>query len=292
MKVPIFYAYPYAQMREAEFKIRFDGIWFEFYCKRLNDYRRRIHKARALMIRERVITAQPSQYWQLNKKRTLWTFQAYNSPEPIPSSEVYWALSDNRNLIETYHPGEVLRWKIIRTVRRCYLCDTPYKQISKPYWYEYTGRFRSNIWTTICPECSKRLKLHWQKRNLAKTDMAWERWELERDRLTTRDEIECIASQDRSTNHRWVRKFAAMESFTKSEFKALCKQYGNICLRCRKKRVLVADHVIPLALGGKNNITNIQPLCRKCNGKKYLDSKDYRKTWRKRLTLQRPARTE
>jgi 5-methylcytosine-specific restriction endonuclease McrA len=272
MKAPVFYAYPYDQMQEAEFKIRFDGIWFQFFCKRLNDYKRRIHKARALLIREKVITAQPSDHWQLNRKRTLWTFYVYNPPEPISSSDVYWALSNNRNLIETYHQERVIGWEIIRTVRQCYLCDTPYEQESQPYWH--TSR---NVLAAVCEECNRRLKLHSQKRNLAGTDKAWEKWEWEWDRLRTRDEIDRIASRDRSANLRWVRKFVAQDSFTKSEFKTLCNQHGNVCLRCRKKRVLVADHVIPLALGGKNDITNIQPLCRKCNGIKCVDSTDYRK---------------
>jgi 5-methylcytosine-specific restriction endonuclease McrA len=282
MKVPVFYAYPYNQMQKAEFKIRFDGIWFQFYCKRLKNYGKRIGKAGALLIREKVITAQPSEYWQLNKRRTLWTFQAryfYNPPEPIPSSDVYWALSNNRNLIETYHQENFVQWEIIRTVRQCYLCDAPYETESQPYWYAFR-----NIFTAVCEKCHKRLKLHLQKRDLAETETgrSLEKWELEWSRLRFRDEIDRIARQDRSTNLRWVRKFAAQDKYTKSEFKALCNQYGNVCLRCRKKRVLVADHIIPIALGGKNDITNIQPLCRKCNGIKNVDSTDYRKKWRQK----------
>lgn len=279
--MPTFYVYPYAHMQETEFSIRFDGICFVFYCKRLNGYRRRIRKARALLIRRTVITAQPSQYWQLNKKGTLWTFQTCNSPKPIPSSDVYWALSNNRNLIETYQNGKVVRWKIVRTVVQCYLCDAPCEQKSKPFWYDYCGRFRDNIWSVVCMECRKKLKLHMKKRKLAKTDRALARWELEWWNITTREEIEGIASQDRNTNLRWLRTFVAQGSFAYSEFKALCNQYGNICLRCGKKRVLVADHVIPLSQGGKNEITNIQPLCKRCNGMKGTDSIDYRKKGRK-----------
>jgi 5-methylcytosine-specific restriction endonuclease McrA len=280
MKVPVFYAYPYNQMEKAEFKIRFDGIWFQFYCKRLKVYGNRIGKAGALLIREKIVTAQPFQYWQLNKRRTLWTFhtsQAYTSPEPISSSDVYWALSNNRNLIETYHQESFVQWEIIRTVRQCYLCDAPYETESQPYWYA-----SRRIFTAVCEKCHKRLKLHSQKRDLAETDSAWEKWELERDRLRFRDEIDRIARQDKSANIRWVRTFVAQDKYTKSEFKALCNQYGNVCLRCRKKRSLVADHVIPIALGGKNDITNIQPLCRKCNGIKNVDSTDYRKKWRQK----------
>ena len=258
-------------MQEADFSIRFDGIWFKFYCKRLKGIGRRIRKAGALLIREKNITAQPFQYWQLNKRGTRWTFYAYNAPEPIPADEVYWALSNNRNLVETYQQGSFVQWEIIRTVRQCYLCDASYETESQPYWYA-----SRNIWTAVCEECHKRLKLHSQKRDLTETDSAWEKWELEWDRLRFRGEIDRIARQDKSANIRWVREFITQDKFTKSEFKALCNEYGNICLRCRKKRSLVADHVVPLALGGKNDIANIQPLCRKCNGIKNTDSTDYR----------------
>jgi len=266
MKVPVFYAYPYDQMQEADFSIRFDGIWFKFYCKRLKNYEKRIHKAGALLIREKIVAAQPSQYWQLNKRRTLWTFhagQAYTPPKPIPSSEVYWALSNNRKLIETYHQKSFVQWEIIRIVRQCYLCDASYEGKSMPYWY--ASRSTYNV---VCEDCHKKLKLHWEKGKLAVTDRAWEKWEWEWDRLRFRDKIDRIARQDKSVNIRWIRKFVSQDSFTKAEFKELCNQYGNVCLRCRKGRILVADHVIPIALGGKNDITNIQPLCRKCNSAK------------------------
>jgi 5-methylcytosine-specific restriction endonuclease McrA len=273
VKIPVYYCYPYEHLQKTEFNIRFDGIEYIFHCKKLNDFRKRIRKARALLIRGTVITAQPSQYWQFDKKKSQWTYHAHNRPAPIQSGEVYWALSNNRNLIETYQQRRVARWKIIQTIRQCYLCDSPYEKKSKPYWYDYCGRFRNNIWAAVCGGCRKNLESH--KKNAPKK---WSlRWEYKWGNLTTRDNIETIASQDRSWNIRWLRRFAAEGNFTFSEFKALCKKHGNICLRCKKKRILVADHVIPLARGGRNDIANIQPLCKKCNGIKSDKSIDYRK---------------
>jgi len=95
--------------------------------------------------------------------------------------------------------------------------------------------------------------------------------------LILRPEVYKIASEDRSKNVRWVRHFVASGNFTPSQFKRLCAQYGNRCLRCRKKRPLVADHVVPLAKGDSNDIENIQPLCGPCNGIKSDKSTDYRK---------------
>ena len=68
--------------------------------------------------------------------------------------------------------------------------------------------------------------------------------------------------------------------FTAKEFLKLKNKYDNVCLACKKKIQLVADHVIPLSCGGLNTIKNIQPLCRMCNSKKYTKTTDFRKLWK------------
>uniref|UniRef100_A0A6M3J652 Homing endonuclease n=1 Tax=viral metagenome TaxID=1070528 RepID=A0A6M3J652_9ZZZZ len=68
-------------------------------------------------------------------------------------------------------------------------------------------------------------------------------------------------------------------SFTIAEWENLKEQYGYRCPMCGKKEPsikLAADHIIPIAKGGDNNITNIQPLCRSCNSIKH--TKIYRIT--------------
>jgi 5-methylcytosine-specific restriction endonuclease McrA len=54
------------------------------------------------------------------------------------------------------------------------------------------------------------------------------------------------------------------------------KRDGYKCLACGKKKVLTIDHIIPLSLGGKNEIDNYQTLCRKCNMAKGNRIRDYR----------------
>lgn len=76
---------------------------------------------------------------------------------------------------------------------------------------------------------------------------------------------------------RRARKLHAKGSFTVEEFEALCNTYGNACLRCGRRDVLLTpDHIVPLALGGNNRIANIQPLCGKCNSWKNTKILDYR----------------
>ncbi|HBE18501.1 MAG TPA: HNH endonuclease [Cyanobacteria bacterium UBA11149] len=55
----------------------------------------------------------------------------------------------------------------------------------------------------------------------------------------------------------------------------------NRCQSCGKTKLETAlhiDHIIPLALGGQNDISNLQTLCRRCNLKKkhHLDNRFHR----------------
>lgn len=77
-------------------------------------------------------------------------------------------------------------------------------------------------------------------------------------------------------HNRRARKLAAEGRFTKDEWLALCTKYDNLCLACGKREPLTVDHIVPLAKGGSNWISNLQPLCRSCNGRKHTQTIDYR----------------
>lgn len=68
-------------------------------------------------------------------------------------------------------------------------------------------------------------------------------------------------------------------SHTFAEWQALKAHYNFRCLGCRRQEPeiqLTEDHIVPVTMGGTNYISNIQPLCKSCNSKKYISVIDYR----------------
>lgn len=55
---------------------------------------------------------------------------------------------------------------------------------------------------------------------------------------------------------------------SESEWTQLLETYKNTCPCCGKVGALEIDHIQPISRNGKNEISNIQPLCRDCNQKK------------------------
>ena len=97
----------------------------------------------------------------------------------------------------------------------------------------------------------------------------------------------CSGTEERRAvgRKRRARKRGSIIHFTSEQWLALKRALGNRCIGCWKTetqltglgRKLVPDHIVPLAKGGMDDITNIQPLCHGiggCNnikGATYLD---------------------
>lgn len=84
-------------------------------------------------------------------------------------------------------------------------------------------------------------------------------------------------------NKRRLREEQNGGSFTAKEWRELKIQYDHRCLCCGRHEseldeALEADHVIPIIKGGTGFISNIQPLCKPCNGSggKGANTTDYR----------------
>ena len=81
-----------------------------------------------------------------------------------------------------------------------------------------------------------------------------------------------------ASQKRRARKLGASGSFTALQWLNLCLQFDFRCLCCGRRDLLDADHINPLSKGGSNDISNIQPLCDRCNTIKKDRHIDYRST--------------
>jgi len=131
-----------------------------------------------------------------------------------------------------------------------------------------------NSW---CKKCVSQNRKPKDKELRKQSDRVYREQNKEKIRIKTRD------WQRRNTQKvkeyhaaRKSRVLGSVGRFTSKEWIDLCNKYDNKCLCCNERKKLTPDHVIPLVLGGKNSIDNIQPLCGPCNSRKNKNIKDYR----------------
>lgn len=73
---------------------------------------------------------------------------------------------------------------------------------------------------------------------------------------------------------RRARKLGSGGSHTHEEFEALCSANGWRCWYCGVRAPLTEDHIVSLVCGGRDDIENVLPSCRQCNGSKGKSSAD------------------
>lgn len=136
---------------------------------------------------------------------------------------------------------------------------------------------------TYCKDCSRNKRKEWADSNQASVKKYSrdyyneirndpERWENQLRESAKYRKKKRYHSQIAWNNHRAKTEFNQLDKLTTKEWLALLGQFANFCPGCKTPWYLcgsaTVDHIKPLALKGKNNIKNIQPLCRSCNVKK------------------------
>ncbi len=121
-------------------------------------------------------------------------------------------------------------------------------------------RFTSN---QGCCECLKLGCRGYYERN---------RWrERERNRRHVQDNPE--ANRVRSWRYNRQRDGGV----TREAWLSLLAAYDGRCACCGSTDRVELDHVVPLSCGGADHISNVQPLCKRCNSGKKNRAIDYRR---------------
>ena len=68
-------------------------------------------------------------------------------------------------------------------------------------------------------------------------------------------------------------------SYKIEDWQEMCELVEGRCLACGELLSLTLDHIVPLSVGGMNNLDNLQPLCASCNSSKGTKTMDYRPQW-------------
>jgi 5-methylcytosine-specific restriction endonuclease McrA len=117
-----------------------------------------------------------------------------------------------------------------------------------------------------CKECNRVHSTAWNQENAEYKRQYQSQWQRDNPDLAN------------ARNHRYRARLLAApgDGWTPEQWQAVLDHYApdGKCLACGKKRKLTVDHVVMLQDGGANDISNVQPLCRRCNSRR--ESMDYR----------------
>lgn len=102
-----------------------------------------------------------------------------------------------------------------------------------------------------------------------------------------------LAEKNRRNRARRLAAARKRGTHTKGEWVALLKYFGDACVRCAAEGRECEyahrdkDHILPLFMGGSDDIVNLQPLCPMCNVTKH-GTTDYRSIAAERMGLAWP----
>jgi hypothetical protein len=133
-------------------------------------------------------------------------------------------------------------------------------------------------------EQERKLQIAWEAKNKDRVRAKAKRWASKEENKQKRSKLNKAwidRNPGKMSEYRHTRRARLLGVggvVRNDEWQLLLDKYNHTCLCCGRNDVkLTKDHIIPISLGGRNGIDNIQPLCHRCNSTKHTDIVDYRK---------------
>jgi 5-methylcytosine-specific restriction endonuclease McrA len=147
--------------------------------------------------------------------------------------------------------------------KTCTSCNKVLEATTDNFHHQKNGKFGL---TSKCKACKNVQIKEWVQLNPEKSRAQKLRWKAAN--------YEKYLQVKRSYQHE--RKSALKEKIKYEDWMRILERFDYKCLRCGEIDDLTQDHVVPLSKGGRNHISNIQPLCRVCNSWKNTKTIDFR----------------
>lgn len=136
------------------------------------------------------------------------------------------------------------------------------------------ARERASKWQKENPERRKEIRDRWVANNIEKMREMRKAWKLKNADKVRQERAQWMRNHPEvrisAEAARRAKKNSAGGKFTKAQIDNLYILQRGCCAICKIKikDKFHRDHIMPIALGGSSNITNIQLLCQPCNSKK------------------------
>jgi len=124
-------------------------------------------------------------------------------------------------------------------------------------------------WHEAHPDYRREYSRKYREKNPNRSKEHAQYYQVHKEEVGARVKAHIKANPDilqRKNSRRRALRLKASGDWTREQFKELCEQVDYHCAYCLNKfDKLTPDHIIPLARGGSNDISNIIPACGSCN---------------------------